>query len=69
MWLQVLVDLGPAFVKIGQALSSRPDVLPPEYIEELELLQVSKLPLGNKQAPCSSGLEGEKEGWAISFAT
>lgn len=37
---QVLVDLGPAFVKIGQALSSRPDVLPPEYIDELELLQV-----------------------------
>jgi predicted unusual protein kinase regulating ubiquinone biosynthesis (AarF/ABC1/UbiB family) len=23
-----------------QALSSRPDVLPPEYIQELELLQV-----------------------------
>lgn len=37
---QVLVRLGPAFVKIGQALSSRPDVLPPEYITELELLQV-----------------------------
>lgn len=37
---QVLVDLGPAFVKIGQALSSRPDVLPPEYTTELELLQV-----------------------------
>ncbi len=37
---EVLVELGPAFVKIGQALSSRPDVLPPEYITELELLQV-----------------------------
>lgn len=34
------VRLGPAFVKIGQALSSRPDVLPPLYITALELLQV-----------------------------
>lgn len=30
----------PYATQIGQALSSRPDVLPPEYIEELELLQV-----------------------------
>jgi hypothetical protein len=37
--LQVLVRLGPAFVKIGQALSSRPDVMPPDYLVELELLQ------------------------------
>ncbi|KAG2443941.1 hypothetical protein HXX76_002280 [Chlamydomonas incerta] len=35
----VLVRLGPAFVKIGQALSSRPDVLPPAYIAALEALQ------------------------------
>ncbi|PNW73593.1 hypothetical protein CHLRE_13g565260v5 [Chlamydomonas reinhardtii] len=35
----VLVRLGPAFVKIGQALSSRPDVLPPAYIGALEALQ------------------------------
>ncbi|GIL84429.1 hypothetical protein Vretimale_15898 [Volvox reticuliferus] len=35
----VLVRLGPAFVKIGQALSSRPDVLPPSYIAALEALQ------------------------------
>ena len=37
------VRLGPAFVKIGQALSSRPDVLPPVYISALELLQ-DKIP-------------------------
>eukprot|EP00775_Hariotina_reticulata_P007778 gene7778-7976_t len=36
---EVLVGLGPAFVKIGQALSSRPDILPPAYLTELELLQ------------------------------
>lgn len=34
-----LVQLGPAFVKIAQAVSSRPDVIPPEYLEELTLLQ------------------------------
>lgn len=31
--------LGPAFIKIGQALSIRPDLLPPSYIEALECLQ------------------------------
>eukprot|EP00271_Cylindrocystis_brebissonii_P009852 TRINITY_DN2529_c0_g1_i1.p1 TRINITY_DN2529_c0_g1~~TRINITY_DN2529_c0_g1_i1.p1 ORF type:complete len:787 (-),score=123.61 TRINITY_DN2529_c0_g1_i1:392-2752(-) len=34
-----LVELGPAFVKIAQAVSSRPDVIPVEYLQELALLQ------------------------------
>lgn len=34
-----LVELGPAFVKLGQLLSIRPDLLGPEYITELEKLQ------------------------------
>ncbi len=34
-----LEELGPTFVKFGQILSTRPDVLPPEYIEELSKLQ------------------------------
>ncbi len=34
-----LVELGPAFVKLGQVLSTRPDLLPEPYIEELEKLQ------------------------------
>ena len=33
------VDLGPAFVKIGQMLSTRPDALPAEYVEVLSELQ------------------------------
>ena len=36
----LLTSLGPAFVKIGQAVSSRPDVVPPVYIRQLEFLQV-----------------------------
>lgn len=34
-----LVELGPAYVKLGQVLSTRPDLLPEPYIHELEKLQ------------------------------
>jgi len=34
-----LTRLGPAFVKVGQALSTRPDLLPTQYLEELSSLQ------------------------------
>ncbi|KAM0937198.1 putative ABC-type Cd(2+) transporter [Dioscorea sansibarensis] len=35
----ILTRLGPTFVKIGQGLSTRPDVCPPEFLEELSELQ------------------------------
>lgn len=34
-----LTTLGPTFVKLGQVLSTRADLLPPEYIAELNKLQ------------------------------
>ena len=36
---ELLVDLGPAFIKAGQALSTRPDLVPPVLLEELAQLQ------------------------------
>jgi ubiquinone biosynthesis protein len=36
---QILIDLGPTFVKLGQLLSTRPDLLGPDYIKALETLQ------------------------------
>ncbi|KAK9810297.1 hypothetical protein WJX72_008275 [[Myrmecia] bisecta] len=47
---QILTDLGPAFVKIGQAVSSRPDVVPPDYLRELERLQDQIPPFSDKDA-------------------
>jgi ubiquinone biosynthesis protein len=40
----LLQDLGPTFVKIGQLLSVRPDLVPPDVIFELEKLQDSVPP-------------------------
>ncbi|MBU6344436.1 MAG: AarF/ABC1/UbiB kinase family protein [Cyanobacteria bacterium REEB494] len=36
---ELLTKLGPAYIKIGQALSTRPDLVPPIYLEELTKLQ------------------------------
>jgi ubiquinone biosynthesis protein len=44
-----LEELGPTFAKLGQVLSTRPDLLPPEFIEELATLQDNVPPLTEEQ--------------------
>jgi predicted unusual protein kinase regulating ubiquinone biosynthesis (AarF/ABC1/UbiB family)/nucleotide-binding universal stress UspA family protein len=44
-----LEELGPTFAKIGQMLSERPDLLPPEFIEELAQLQDRVPPLTEQE--------------------
>ena len=41
----ILTELGPFYVKIGQLLSTRPDLLPPEYIKSLSALQAKVPPV------------------------
>jgi predicted unusual protein kinase regulating ubiquinone biosynthesis (AarF/ABC1/UbiB family) len=45
-----LVELGPAYIKLGQVLSTRPDLLPASYIEELEKLQDDVDPMPTREA-------------------
>lgn len=42
---RIFTCLGPTFVKLGQGLSTRPDLCPPDYLEELAELQVLLFPL------------------------
>ena len=42
---QALEELGPTFAKLGQILSTRPDLLPPEAVAELASLQDQVTPL------------------------
>lgn len=44
-----LEELGPTFAKLGQILSTRPDLLPPVFIEELSKLQDDVPPLTEAQ--------------------
>ncbi len=57
-----LEDLGPTFIKVGQILSTRPDLLPAEYIVELLKLQDSIPPVAFSEV--ARVIEGElKKPW------
>lgn len=46
----ILVELGPAYIKVAQAISSRSDLIPPSYLDELSLLQDRITPFSTEVA-------------------
>lgn len=61
--LLAIHELGPTFVKLGQILSTRPDLLPPAWIDELTTLQdaVPPMPLDDVRKIIRTELGGEVE--------
>lgn len=47
---EILTHLGPTFIKVGQALSTRPDLIRPDFLEELIKLQDQLPCFDNKTA-------------------
>lgn len=47
---EMLTRLGPTFIKVGQALSTRPDLIRKDFLEELVKLQDQLPPFDNDQA-------------------
>jgi ubiquinone biosynthesis protein len=62
-----LAELGPTFIKLGQILSSRPDIIPPDFIAELSTLQDSAPPLPLEQV-LRLIEEGLRKPWRELFA-
>ena len=54
---QTIEQLGPAYVKVAQALSTRVDILSAEYLVQIELLQDRVPPF-----PTSSALKAMAQG-------
>ncbi len=64
---RAIEELGPTYVKLGQVLSTRPDLLPPAYIEALQELQddVDPLPWESVQKKLNQNLG---DGWVQRFS-
>ena len=68
-FVERLVTLGPAFVKLGQILSTRPDVLPRAYVDALSRLQerAPELPFETVRSTIERELGGPVESLFASF--
>ncbi|HEY7270201.1 MAG TPA: AarF/UbiB family protein [Dehalococcoidia bacterium] len=65
---EALDQSGPTFAKLGQILSTRPDLIPPAVLEELQTLQERVTPLS--QAEVVSAMEKElRVPWEDVFAS
>ncbi len=60
--VNTFITLGPVFIKLGQWLSSRPDLLPQPYLEEFSKLQDDVPPAGFKEV---KGIIGSELGKGI----
>lgn len=67
---RALEDLGPVFVKFGQLLSTRRDLLPPDFADEFALLQDAVPPFSGELARSivAQELAGDVSGLFASFA-
>jgi ubiquinone biosynthesis protein len=66
---EMLDELGPTFVKFGQLLSTRPDVVPPDIISELRGLQddVRPFPYADVERTITEDLEQPVERLFVEF--
>ncbi|KJS08693.1 MAG: ubiquinone biosynthesis protein UbiB [Gammaproteobacteria bacterium BRH_c0] len=64
-----LEDLGPIFIKFGQLLSTRPDLIPADICRELDRLQDKVPPFSSEQfvAIVESALKGKVDDLFLSF--
>jgi ubiquinone biosynthesis protein len=63
-------ELGPTFIKLGQLLSTRPDIIPREYIDEFRKLQdrVPAIPLAAIRQQVESELHAPLETFFAEFS-
>src|SRR5512144_1983853 len=70
-WREALEELGPTFVKFGQALSLRSDLLPPEATAELAKLQdrMAPFPAAEARVAIETALGGPVDRFFAAFDT